>query len=413
MPDDRSAPVLIREVGLMADGPVPWGRPARHTGPGVFLVELPAPVAAPSLDLALVGKWLERVPELRMDGVRPASKDLLARLASFWLPSQPVLLVGSSTGSVGGRLSAMAKTAPGDRKPAWTGFWLHFLRSTADLRVWWAVTDDPELYEDALIDAFARGVPEAEGSALPGGAMPMPWAVLRTPAGIRKPTGIANPLVAEVKAPEPPPVQRIVDLPTAEADGARDEAKRGRRPAPGRGAGRVASAAAYAAQGSPRKAPEPVILSPEGRDRLQAELDGLTAQRPEVVKRIATAREHGDLKENAEYHAAREEQGFLEGRIRGRADGARCGRRARVAGQGQRGRRRVRAPGRLRGRGELARGPDLVDLAGGGGADGPPGRGRGHDPDPRRPGPLRDPRDLLSARAPVSERAGRAPWAGP
>jgi transcription elongation factor GreA len=51
-------------------------------------------------------------------------------------------------------------------------------------------------------------------------------------------------------------------------------------------------------------------------DRLQAELDGLLAQRPEVIRRIATAREHGDLKENAEYHAAREEQGFLEGRIK-------------------------------------------------------------------------------------------------
>jgi transcription elongation factor GreA len=81
--------------------------------------------------------------------------------------------------------------------------------------------------------------------------------------------------------------------------------------------GRVASAAAYAAQGSPRKArPEPVVLSPEGQARLQGELDGLTAQRPEVIRRIATAREHGDLKENAEYHAAREEQGFLEARIK-------------------------------------------------------------------------------------------------
>ena len=79
---------------------------------------------------------------------------------------------------------------------------------------------------------------------------------------------------------------------------------------------RVAAAAGYAALGSPRRAAEePVRLSPEGLVRLQGELEALKSKRPEVVQRIATAREHGDLKENAEYHAAREEQGFLEGRI--------------------------------------------------------------------------------------------------
>jgi transcription elongation factor GreA len=316
MPDLRSASVLLAEVGLLPDGPVRWGRPVRHAARGVFVVELQSPLASPALDLALVGKWLEHVPELRLDGTRPSSKDLQQRLAAFWLPSQPVLLVGSSTGSVAGRLSSMARTVPGDRKPAWTGFWLHFLRNVAELRVWWAGTDAPEEYEDALIDAFASGVPAEEKAALPGGTMAMPWAVLRTPSGIRKPTGITNPLVPEVKAPLPKPVRRIVKLPPAEADGARDEAKRRARPAQGRGTGRVASAAAFAAQGSPRKVTEPVVLSPEGLERLEAELAGLVAQRPEVVKRIATAREHGDLKENAEYHAAREEQGFLEGRIK-------------------------------------------------------------------------------------------------
>ncbi len=316
MTDERNASALIREVGLMADGPVRWGRPPRHAGPGVFVVELPEPRTSPPLDLALVGKWLERVPELTLDGERPVSKDLHQRLSTFWLPSQPVVLVGSSAGSVATRLAAMARTIPGDRKPAWTGFWLHFLRNLAELRVWWAATDDADLYEDALIDAFAAGVPEAEARAIPGEVPPMPWATLRTPSGVRKPTGIANALLPEVKVPAATPVQRIVELPPAEADGASDEAKRGRRPAPGRGAGRIASAAAYAAKGSPRKAPEPVMLSPEGLARLQGELDGLLAERPGVIQRIATAREHGDLKENAEYHAAREEQGFLEGRIK-------------------------------------------------------------------------------------------------
>jgi len=317
MPDDRSAPELIREVGLMADGPVTWGRPVRHGGPGVFVVDLPAPMPSPNLDLALVGKWLERVPDLRLDGERPISKDLVERLRSFWLPSQSVVLIGSTTGSVGSRLAGIARTVPGDHKPAWTGFWLHFMRNVTDLRIWWAATDDPELYEDALTDAFTKGVPAAEAAAMRDGSAVLPWAMLRAPSGARKVTGIANPLLPEIKPPAPVPITTIVDLPAAEADGARDEAKRGRRPAPGRGTGRIASAAAYAAQGSPRKpAPEPVLLSQEGLDRLEADLAALTSQRPEVIKRIATAREHGDLKENAEYHAAREEQGFLEGRIK-------------------------------------------------------------------------------------------------
>ncbi|MEI8298587.1 MAG: transcription elongation factor GreA [Pseudomonadota bacterium] len=53
-----------------------------------------------------------------------------------------------------------------------------------------------------------------------------------------------------------------------------------------------------------------------GAERLRAELRRLKSEdRPTVIKAIAEARGHGDLSENAEYHAAREQQGFIEGRI--------------------------------------------------------------------------------------------------
>ncbi len=60
-----------------------------------------------------------------------------------------------------------------------------------------------------------------------------------------------------------------------------------------------------------------VPMTVRGHDLLQKELKKLKSEdRPTVIKAIAAAREHGDLKENAEYHAAKEQQSFIEGRIK-------------------------------------------------------------------------------------------------
>jgi len=63
--------------------------------------------------------------------------------------------------------------------------------------------------------------------------------------------------------------------------------------------------------------PQRTPMTREGFTRLQQELEQLKREeRPRIIKAIAEARAHGDLSENAEYHAAKERQGFIEGRIR-------------------------------------------------------------------------------------------------
>ena len=313
---------LLRAVGLLPDGPVVLGRPNGATRPGVYVLELPSALPAAPIDINKVGKWIERVEGLRLDNERPTSKQLAARISSFWLPSQTVVFVGGATGSIGARLRAFEQHVLGDPRPHAAAQWLKVLRLADALRVYWAATDAPEEYEDALLEAFASGVTAEERAALPDRATVLPFANLRRTTGDRKQTGITGASIPAEKVPEPP-AGRLVDVAPGIADGVAPPRNSGTtrrtnavppRPRAEPAARRTPARPASTVQRRPPV--EPVQLTAEGMTRLKSELAELTTvTRPAVIERIVRARELGDLKENADYTSAREEQSFLEGRV--------------------------------------------------------------------------------------------------
>ena len=321
---------LLRSVGLLADGPVRWGNPIRVGGPGVYLVEIAAPHKSAPIDHTVVAHWIERVPTLRLDGARPTQRELAVRMGEFWLPDATVVYVGMTKISIGGRVGALVTTELGDRRPHSGGHWLKTLTVLPELRVWWAPTSAPEEYEDALLTAFAQGTSPEAKAALRDSSVVLPWANLQSAGGERKQHGITGSLLAD-EADRPATNAERVAAAAAAAKGTggkrgaadptrrtgvlRSTTTRPRSTTPRAPSGSRATAAAIKAAGRP--AGPAVQLSPEGLIALRAELDELiNVQRPAIVARIAAARELGDLKENSDYHEARREQSFAEGRVR-------------------------------------------------------------------------------------------------
>ncbi|CAN5674661.1 hypothetical protein BH24CHL8_BH24CHL8_06280 [soil metagenome] len=311
MPTTRSALDLLRGVGLIADGPARWDERVSGRGPGVYLIELPdAPEEAP-IDHSLIRAWIESTPNLLLDGERPTPNQLAQRLASFWLPRVPVLFIGQAPRSIAGRIAAQQQTPLGVRRPYSGGHWLRTLRDAGRWRLWWAETDAIEEYADALETAFVDGVDAEAAAALPEGAPVIPFGNLEVSSGARRTHGITGALVDERPAG--------VALPAGTSGGSTSSGP-ARKPAPRRSSATRATPAVRAPRrastASIKPAPEPTHISREGLARLRAELEDLrVVQRPQVISRVKHARELGDLRENADYEAARNEQSFLEGRI--------------------------------------------------------------------------------------------------
>ena len=269
----QGASELMRSLGLLVDGPARWGAPILSRAPGIIVVELPGAADSAQLDVAALRRWLDRVPSLTLDGARPTPQVLQRRLAREWVAGQPVLFVGRATKGIGARLSAIYQTTLGDTKPTTAGHWLKTLTNLGELRVWWAETDAHEEYTDALLEAVGA-----------------------TPWGNRSIEGTLRTEADEAAAKAKP---------AAVAAAARQTAAR-----------KAAVRKAATPKLAPRPIPEKQMLSKEGIERLTAELNQLRdVARPEIIGRVATARELGDLRENGDYQYARKEQSFIEGRI--------------------------------------------------------------------------------------------------
>jgi transcription elongation factor GreA len=301
------AQALLRGLDLLVDGPVRWGASVPERRPGIYVVELSSPVDQAPIEPGALLEWLARAPTLRLDGEPADQGDLHRRLASFWLPSTPTLYVGQAPRSIAGRVAAQLQTPIGARRPFGSALWLRALRPEG-WRVWWARTDAVEEYADALLSAFAEALAAEAAERLPPESPVLPFGNLSTVDGRTRPHGITGGLVDE--------------------EATAGDARRSGSAAPGRAAATRRSPAAarttanrptrkqVAASLRPASAAAPVRLSADGLARMRAELDELVStRRPEVIARVASARSLGDLKENAEYQSAREEQSFLEGRI--------------------------------------------------------------------------------------------------
>jgi len=289
--DPVGAADLLRSVGLDVDGPVTWGNPVRSGSAGVFVVEAAQPSDQAAFDHKAIRGWLERVPATRLDGAPTTPHALAARLATLWVPGQPILYVGRSMRSIGARVAAMYATALGDSKPHPGGHLIKTLANLPSLRIWWAETEAHEEYEDELLNQFSQRA-----------RSPLPFANETLPTGERRSFGLSGEL-REPPAARTPEAQQA-DLRASDLKEKRAAARSRKLRVPTR------------TTVSSRPVSEPTYVSRDGHDELVAELEGLRATvRPEVIARVKAARELGDLKENADYEYARKEQSFVEGRI--------------------------------------------------------------------------------------------------
>jgi len=136
--------------------------------------------------------WLRVRPELRLDGKRPSEEELIERLASFWLPDEPVLYIGLTRRSLRKRVNEYYKTPLGARKPHAGGHFLKTLGSIDGLFVHSSACASPAAAEDSMLEAFCSGISASSRQRIRDPDHPFPFANLEWPQGTRKRHGLTG-----------------------------------------------------------------------------------------------------------------------------------------------------------------------------------------------------------------------------
>ena len=188
--------ITVRDVfaaaGLTPSAAVPWGSKVALDAPGVYVVasmgqaDVALGLESAPISRAAVDELLAVRPELLLDGARPTPDELTSRLASMWLPGEPVLYIGMASSSVHDRVASYYNTKVGARSPHAGGWPLKTLSILKELSVFVASSSDPERAEALMLAAFVAGVPAIATINHCDPARVMPFANLEYPTGTNK-----------------------------------------------------------------------------------------------------------------------------------------------------------------------------------------------------------------------------------
>jgi len=121
------------------------------------LLEEPAVANQPNFNDATIQKWIDRLPNFTIDGVRPTLTTLKNRLAQFWFPNESVLYIGQTKSSLSKRIVQYYDTELGAKGPHSGGQWLKTQGNMEALYVYYAPIErdrDPEHVETELLNYF-------------------------------------------------------------------------------------------------------------------------------------------------------------------------------------------------------------------------------------------------------------------